>query len=52
MLGLALFALIFVGLVTGVVLVARLGVREDLDRTRTLALTFAFVALVKTRKVV
>ncbi len=45
MLGLALFALIFVGFVTAVVLVAKLGVRAELDRTRTLALTFAFVAL-------
>ncbi|MBI2929311.1 MAG: ABC transporter permease subunit [Verrucomicrobia bacterium] len=45
MLGLALFALIFVGLVTAVVFAAKLGVRAELDRTRTLALTFAFVAL-------
>jgi NitT/TauT family transport system permease protein len=45
MLGLALFALIFVGLITAVVFAAKLGVRAELDRTRTLALTFAFVAL-------
>ncbi|MBI2929306.1 MAG: hypothetical protein HYY24_26880 [Verrucomicrobia bacterium] len=45
MLGLAPFALIVAGLVTVVVFAARLGVRVELDRTRTLALTFAFVAL-------
>jgi NitT/TauT family transport system permease protein len=46
MLGFFVFAFVFVAVVTAVVRFARLGVRQELHRTKELTLTLGFVALV------
>lgn len=45
MLGFLIFAVVFVALLTAVVRLGRLRVREDLTRTGALALTFGFIGL-------